>query len=251
MIGIYKFTNRLTGESYIGQSSDIGRRYRNHKYRYDNTDFENTYFHQMLRHYGFDNFDFEVLEECSLNELNEKEMYYISQYNSLYPNGYNKTKGGNEPHTNVLKNLNDVKEIQELLKTSALSNIDIGNMYGVSDQTICDINSGRLWHNDSISYPIRNIIAINTQHYRCKACGKELSDKTKTMLCRDCYDKLVQENSMRNIKTTKDELYKLLLEKPFTQVAKIYGVSDNAVRKWCDAYGIPRHSSYYMNLRKI
>lgn len=34
MIGIYKFTNKLTGEAYIGQRVDIKRRYNQHKNRY-------------------------------------------------------------------------------------------------------------------------------------------------------------------------------------------------------------------------
>jgi hypothetical protein len=37
---------------------------------------------------GKDNFDFEIIEECSLEELDEKERAYIAQYNSAI-DGYN------------------------------------------------------------------------------------------------------------------------------------------------------------------
>ena len=185
MIGIYKFTNKLTGESYIGQSRDIHKRYIQHKNRHEiclheDLPKEDTYFHSMLRHYGFHNFDFEVLEECEISELNEKEIYYIQKYNALYPNGYNKDKGGNIPHPIALKSYNDVDEIIELLKTTKLSNIEIGEKYGVSDQAISDINNGRAWVRDDIDYPIRNTFEAKKIIWNCNLCGKVLSGKTKS-----------------------------------------------------------------------
>lgn len=44
--------------------------------------------------YGIDKFHIEIVEECSEEELNEKEIYYIKKFNSLSPNGYNMTAGG-------------------------------------------------------------------------------------------------------------------------------------------------------------
>jgi len=49
-----------------------------------------------MRKYGIDNFSFEVIEECSLEELNDKEKYWIKYYDSHNSsNGYNLTDGGN------------------------------------------------------------------------------------------------------------------------------------------------------------
>lgn len=249
MIGIYKFTNKLTGESYIGQSRDIHKRYIQHKCRHEkrlheSAPREDTYFHSMLNHYGFCNFDFEIIEECNIDELNEKEIYYIKKFDTLYPNGYNKDKGGSSSHPNKLSSYEIVYEIIELLKTSKLSNVEIGNKYGVSDQTISDINNGRTWRQDKIAYPIRNTFEAKKIKYHCSKCGTELYGKTKTGLCAKCYKVVQDQNS--NI-PQKDVLYSLLLNNTFTKVAKIYSVSDNAVRKWCDKYDIPRHSSYYRN----
>ena len=39
---------------------------------------------------------------------------------------------------------------------------------------------------------------------------------------------------------SREELKILIREKPFTQIGEMYGVSDNAIRKWCDAEGLPR-----------
>ena len=43
----------------------------------------------------------------------------------------------------------------------------------------------------------------------------------------------------------KEELYQVLKSTPFVRVGDMYGVSDNAVRKWCKTYNIPSKSSYY------
>lgn len=94
MIGIYKFTNKLTGQSYIGQSIHIERRYQEHLLE-ANDNRKNTKWYQALRKYGIDNFTFEILEECLPEELNEKEVYWISFYDS-FNNGYNSTPGGQE-----------------------------------------------------------------------------------------------------------------------------------------------------------
>lgn len=266
MIGIYKFTNKLTGESYIGQSTNLRKRYIQHKNRHDKFGKkthakEDTYFHSMLRHYGFHNFEYEVLEECTKEQLNAREMYYIEFYNSLYPNGYNRTHGGNSPHTLLIKDFDTVNEIKELLKTSLLTNIEIGKMYGVSDQSICDINSGRTWFDDNTEYPIRGRRRLGTNienaksrpnrksetHSKvyCKNCGKEITKYADTHYCQDCYKVTTRKVTNR---PDKDTLYALLTRNSFKKVGSMYGISDNAVRKWCDSYGIPRDSKYYRSL---
>lgn len=96
MIGIYCFTNKINNKKYIGQSRDIENRIKNHhKIEYNNPSngCYNTKFYQALRKYGFDNFTIEILEECPIEKLNEREIYWIEYYNS-YKEGYNSTLGG-------------------------------------------------------------------------------------------------------------------------------------------------------------
>lgn len=100
-IWIYKFENKLNGKVYIGQSVDIEVRYHKHKFGYNNKNQPTEYnsaFYKALRKYGWDNFSFCVLEECSSDKLNEREIYYIKKYNSYTraknSNGYNMTLGG-------------------------------------------------------------------------------------------------------------------------------------------------------------
>lgn len=87
--GIYKFTSKTTGLSYIGQSIDIERRYNEHK-RTTNKDYS---FYNAIKEHGWDDFIFEIIEYCNQEQLNEREKYWISYYDTYY-HGYNETLGG-------------------------------------------------------------------------------------------------------------------------------------------------------------
>lgn len=56
-----------------------------------------------MRNAGLDNLQFEILEECEVGDLDEREIYYISLFDT-YRNGYNKTSGGSgQDHEMVIK----------------------------------------------------------------------------------------------------------------------------------------------------
>lgn len=96
MVGIYKITNQLNQKCYIGQSINIYVRWQQHIIESkSNRNFSK--FYNAIRKYGIENFSFEVIEECEKNQqiLNEREVYWISYYNS-YNDGYNSTRGGQE-----------------------------------------------------------------------------------------------------------------------------------------------------------
>ena len=87
--GIYKIENLINHKIYIGQSLYIEKRWHDHLFAKD--DFA---IHQAFKKYGIQNFTFQILEECSVEELDEKEIYWINFYQSLVPNGYNMVEGG-------------------------------------------------------------------------------------------------------------------------------------------------------------
>lgn len=89
---IYKATNLINGKSYIGKTVDFKKRVWQHM-RCDER--EKCIFHDDIKKYGFDNFDWKVLEETySEKDALELEKKYIKEYNTIKPFGYNMNKGG-------------------------------------------------------------------------------------------------------------------------------------------------------------
>ena len=81
---------------------------------------------------------------------------------------------------------------------------------------------------------------ILTKHYYCIDCGKEISGKS--VRCRACHSK-TQIIALEEMRITREKKKKKIRLFPFTQIAKDYDVTDNAIRKWCDKYGLPRTKS--------
>lgn len=92
---IYQIFNRITGKSYIGKSKDYQKRFNNHlKCASEKV---NRRLYDSINHHGAENFELILLEDlgdCSISLSNERERFYIAKLNTLIPNGYNMTKGG-------------------------------------------------------------------------------------------------------------------------------------------------------------
>lgn len=88
---IYKHTSP-SGKSYIGQTNNYDRRNRAHQ----NLKSGCRFFRNAIQKYGWDNFTHEIIaDNLSHDEANKLEEQYIEEYNTLVPNGYNLTTGGN------------------------------------------------------------------------------------------------------------------------------------------------------------
>lgn len=89
---IYKATNTINGMSYIGQSVHPSERVQQHLTdRRTNT----SIFHRAIDKYGADAFKWSILAKVNGKEMaNKAEKHYIKRENTLKPNGYNMTKGG-------------------------------------------------------------------------------------------------------------------------------------------------------------
>lgn len=96
MIGIYKIENLINHNIYIGQSINIKFRFYQHKlYSTDLIKYKRNALgiDYALNYYGINNFSFDVIEECNIENLNQREIYWI-QYFDSYNNGYNNSQGG-------------------------------------------------------------------------------------------------------------------------------------------------------------
>lgn len=91
--GIYKVTNIITKEIYIGKSVTIATRWANHiKSAFGLDGAADSMFQRALKKYGVENFTWEVLELVPKEKLTEREKYYISFYDTK-KYGYNERLG--------------------------------------------------------------------------------------------------------------------------------------------------------------
>lgn len=95
MIGIYCWTNQINNKKYVGQSTDIMKRKMAHLASVNYTD---SLLIRAFKKYGIQNFTFEILEIVEIEELNDKERFYIEKLESYYTSGkgYNMTRGGQD-----------------------------------------------------------------------------------------------------------------------------------------------------------
>lgn len=129
---IYKITNKVNGMAYIGQTRyTVEFRWRQHQHNKDN-----AYFHSAIRKYGVENFTVETLEECDVDSLNSREIYYIAKYNTFSGNGYNLTVGGGGKRKIVTDNQYD--EVKELY-LAGFSSHKIAELFKVDKTTIIKI----------------------------------------------------------------------------------------------------------------
>ncbi len=85
--------------------------------------------------------------------------------------------------------------------------------------------------------PNRKIFA---KKYYCIDCGKEISKLSIRCISCDAKHKIVP---LADMPVTREELKSLIRTKPFTQIGTQFNVTDNAVRKWCDKFNLPRRKS--------
>lgn len=247
MIGIYCIENNINHKKYIGQSKNIHKRVLQHINDAKNNINKNYEFYHDIIEYGIDSFSFYVLEECSLQSLEEKEMYYIEKYDTV-KNGYNNTYGGSGSKK---LSSNDLNRIEELLLNN-VSQQDIADEINVSRELIQGINTGRYYFREDKKYPIKdyndnnnnngnkkNSKNINNGHNNkikrltvCPLCGNEMWESSD--MCLECYLK----DKAKNI-PQRDVLLDLILNNSFSAIGKMYNVSDNAVRNWCKKYNLP------------
>ena len=115
---IYKIQNIVNRKVYIGQTR-ISLRKRILKHISDSriyTKARKHYLHRAIIKYGLNNFSVEIIEHCDINNLNKREIYWISYYNSTDSKlGYNCTTGG-EGCSNILVSEDVKKKLSYLHK---------------------------------------------------------------------------------------------------------------------------------------
>lgn len=84
------------GKKYIGQTKKtIEYRFKQHCNQINSKNC--TYLHNAMKKYGINKFTYEIIDEVDNDFLDNLEIYYINEYNTLVPNGYNLQTGGSAP----------------------------------------------------------------------------------------------------------------------------------------------------------
>lgn len=164
---IYIIKNDINSKVYIGQAINSKERFVNHckQSAGKKSDFRSIDY--AILKYGKKHFWFEIIKPASEN-YNENEIACILEYNSLYPNGYNLTEGGEEPprktgenHPNSKISNEQFAEIIILLKNTTMSLSQIGKKYNISKKQILRINQGTTRIIPGQEYPIRKTPNMN------------------------------------------------------------------------------------------
>lgn len=140
---IYKITNNVNNAVYIGQTTaSLQERFYKHCWDALNRGQTTCPLHNAISKYGKEHFTIEAIEECDNQLLNEREKYWISQYDT-YHSGYNATLGGE----GNLK-LNE-QEIVQLWKAGL-------NQTEIADKLSCDRHTIRKYlESNGVSRPDR------------------------------------------------------------------------------------------------
>lgn len=132
---IYIITNSINDKVYIGQTiQTLQERWQGHCRKAYSTNEANMSIKRAIFKYGKDNFTIKELERCSIEILNEREIYYINLYNS-YKNGYNSTLGG-KSKTKPLKLDKEQQDICIELYKLGFSLREIAKEFSVDKATI-------------------------------------------------------------------------------------------------------------------
>lgn len=151
-------TCKVNGKKYIGQSQNIAKRLRSHKsnkHRYHNQIIKNA-----IAKYGLENFEATVLEFCPIEKLDEREIYYISEYQPEY----NIKEGGGRASHSI--------QTRKILSQVAKKQWQESNIRELIQKPIICIETGEIF--ESIKGAAEKV------GIRCTGISMALNGKTKT-----------------------------------------------------------------------
>lgn len=145
---IYCITNAVTGKQYVGQTlRTVYKRWRCHVSESRTTGVEYP-FHRAIQKYGEDSFSVETLVSIQAEsknilkkKLNDSEKHYIKTLNTIRPNGYNLTKGGDTSSYCRARSIIQVNQLGEVLNYFE-STAEACRQIGVGDTSLSPVLGG-------------------------------------------------------------------------------------------------------------
>ena len=185
---IYIIKNKINDKVYIGQANHAWKRWGTHLR--DAHSKPKQIIDKAIKKYGEENFWYELLES-QITNYDEREIYWIKEYNSQIPNGYNVAPGGRGTGSGIthvsasVKNEDTLGLIIQDLKDGELTFDKIAKKYQVGFSVIQGINNGEYYYDEEIQYPIREYFISNEKLKRIIYSLKYELDKTINDIAED------------------------------------------------------------------
>lgn len=246
--GIYQILNLINGHCYIGQSKNIFNRFnKHHIYDYKNEKGANynDKIYQALRKYGLENFKVNIIELCPLNELDDKEIYWISYFDS-FKNGYNSTIGGQNWSPNMYTQETEEKRQKTREKNQSL----IGENHPrakLSNEEVENIRQRYI-----LGESVENIWKDYQNNYQSK-------EVFKNIIFGQSYENVnkINKEDIRytNAKLTKEQVLDIrkrfyLNDETFSEISKYYNISISSVKNICNRTAYKHIEDDIPDLRK-
>lgn len=224
--GIYIIKNNINNKVYIGQSVNIVARWYAHKQSAKNIKAQDHYteIHQAMYKHGIDSFYYEILEECSIERLNKREIYYISLYDS-YKNGYNMTFGGegNKYETNgrAILTLEQVQEIRLMYG----ARIRFKDAYKRYEGIISKRGFRKVWHYETWLGVFPEVYSDENKKWHATQAKKNVDGNIS--LGKNNSDRACSEEEIQQMRKLRSEGFS------YEKIAKEVKRSTSVVRKYC------------------
>jgi group I intron endonuclease len=220
---IYSITNNVNNKKYIGQTI---RSFRDRIREYEKG-YGNIYINNAFKKYGWNNFEFKIIDTAKdLDELNEKEIYYIKQFNSNNKEfGYNIELGGKNaiPDTETLEKMSKshlgiIQNEEWINKRIAKAGSEDAKKYGKvkteEEREYLSANSPKYWKGKNRDEETKNKISKTKLE-------NGLSDKQKEVICKKVYK--INKNTNEIIDVFEST----------SHASKIENVNQSTISRWC------------------
>lgn len=197
MAFIYVITNNINGKQYVGKTNrDIQLRFKEHIADSKRRDKEQRPLYSAINKYGVEHFSIQLLEECDVDDVESREIYWINKLNT-YHYGYNATYGGDG------KTLYNYKELSDSYK-------ELGMVQLVAEKFQCDYETVRKACREY------NVAIKTGQQHTKETCSKQVKMLPDDII----FDSL-------------NDAAKFLQEKGFSKCKKLNGITVH-IRNVCN-----------------
>lgn len=141
---IYCITNDINNKQYVGKTTEtLEKRFKEHLNDATKERCKNRPLYRAINKYGKEHFTIKLLEECSLQDLELREVYWIHQLNT-YSYGYNATHGGDGKqlydYENFIQDFNNGMSIRDIARKF---NCDVDTVSNAISKAGLDTNLNR------------------------------------------------------------------------------------------------------------